>query len=556
MKKILIFHAILIFSLPAFAQWSNDFENPLIIDECRTHIDPEVVFSDGCFTFTWAENTSNPSTKRKISIFDYKGFNINYNNNPFSTDDFQVINNSVSWRNFWPAVTSGSFLTQLMRKRNTNKYYVTVLRIDKNGNTLWSIQDDLFRQNCSVKYFSLCVNENDEAFLSVQWDNRIENKIDLSIYKISSSGVVDWSYKKLFFEDSTVGLDRDINIIPSNEGGCYVSYTYINQEATESGFNFIDSYAVIYKFNNEGDLEWDDKYLLDYKQWGMSGLKVIKDEVDNLYCIWNGDMNRIQKVHPDGYPLWQEEGIPIMQRYGLREPILFDIGTDGNIRVVYASFQDRREQVYGQSVSPEGQLLWGSRGQEMVDNPYSMWGGNFKLGLCNDTILAAYKDVCDSDSNLYQTEYQMFDAYGNEVLDEPIKVDDHQGMSNYLLGVTTGVDGQFLVSWCSYNNSSSLLEAQSITTDGSPGIKTSINIQYLSEDKSFMGYNQISRELLFSPGVKEFQFHLTSMSGQVIKSGIIKDRIGVPDISPGIYVLSIFRNNYLIHSHKLLINSL
>ena len=556
MRKTLILQVLIAFSLPSFSQWTNDFDNPLIIDECRIHIDPEVVFSDGYFTFTWAENTSNPSKKRKISIFDYKGYAINYNDNPFSTEDFQVINNSVTWRNFWPAVGSGSFLTQLMRKKNTNKYYVTVLRIDKDGNTQWSIRDDLFRQNFSAKYFSLCASENDEAFLSVQWDNITENKTDLSIYKISSDGVVEWGHNKLFFEDSTVGINRDISILPSNSGGCFVSYRYVNQVATESGYSYVDSYNFIHKLDSDGQSEWDEPYILDYQPGGIKPAGIVKDQDDNLYCLWESGQYRIQKVHPDGYSLWTEGGEVLIDRYNLRETLFFEWGDNDEIRAVLSAYEDSRWKIYGQSFTRDGQLNWGAKGASLIDVPTSLFGGNFAVASSNDTILIAYNTINDSDPILYNTEYQLFDVNGFGVLPEPAIVYSHEGLSNYICDVTSGEEGQFLLSWFSFNNSRSLLEAQSITTDGSPGVLTSINNPFLIEDRSFIGYNHMTRELFFAPGIEECQFYLTSMSGQVMKSGIIKDRISVQNISFGIYVISVFQNNHLIHSYKLLINSL
>ena len=547
---------VIFLGLPIFAQWSTDFNNPLLIDAGSTHIDVEVVSSDGYFTFTWAKSTSNPSKKRKISIYDYKGYHLDFNDNPFSTEDYQVINNSVTWRNLWSSANSGSFLTQLMRKRDRNKHYITVLRIDENGNPLWSLKDDIYRQGSNAELFYLAVNDDDEAFLGVKWDDQINNKIDLTIYKINSKGKIVWSHKKLFFENSFVRLSRDVNIIPSNEGGCFVSYTYINQEADETGYSYKDSYAVVNKFDSEGNLAWDSQYILDYRQYGILSLKMIKDDDDNLYCIWDGDQQRIQKVHTDGYSLWQEEGIAVIDWFSLRGPILFEIGEDDDIRVIYSYYYNDIHRLYGQSITKEGELLWGTRGRIMIENPYSLWGGNYKVGMSNDTILVACSNKKENTQEQYQTEYQLFDTFGNQLFDEPIIAHEHDGMNFHLVDITTGSPGQFLVSWFSSNGSNSSLMAQSVSTDGSPGIKTSIYNQYLSEDISFIGYNQISRELIFKPCEEELQFQLTSLSGQNIKSGIIKDRISVPNISSGIYVLSEFRNNYLIKSHKLLINSL
>jgi hypothetical protein len=191
----------------------------------------------------------------------------------------------------------------------------------------------------------------------------------------------------------------------------------------------------------------------------------------------------------------------------------------------------------------------------MIDNQYSLWGGDFKVGMSNDTILVACKNIKENTLEQYQTEYQLFDVFGNQLFNEPVIADDNDGMSFHLIGVTPGSPGQLVVSWFSHIASNSSLMAHSVSTDGSPGIETSINNQFLPADISFLGYNRLSRELLFSPRVEELRFHLTSMSGRLIKSGIIRDRVNLPDISSGIYVLSVFRKNHLIESKKLLIDS-
>lgn len=533
-----------------YAQWSADLNNPLMIEGRFLQGDPEVRLASGQYLFTW--NFQYP-VKRVLKALDFNGNTLWSTEKPLHSSDYIDPGMDIYWPNLFVDHANNSLLVQLMQQKQTGQMYILATKHDAQGVNLWTTGSQLFRSDCNAVEFRLAIDHNDDLFMSIIWEEKITGKTDVSICKILSNGNLQWEVRRFFYGDTTIYLDHEISIIPDEKGGCYVSYESTNCiRNSNNSVHFIDSDYHFNRITATGKIAWDKDMIIFHcnGKFFYPAATVGKDGF--LYFLVA--CNTIQKVHPDGFAVWEAGGISITEDYNIRYPGKMEVGEDGDIRIFYISNDWKNLRLIGQRINPDGVLKWGKWGLRLLDLPYTDWSGSCNIASYQDTTLIMFDQADRSNEGYSQTNLILIDPNGKKIWKEAKSLYTQLEHNSAWAGITPGVNGQFVIAWTLWTEASDCnFYAQNIFTDGTFGTRSTIRADQVLEPKIFRGYDPASNTLLFEPLMETIQYQLHNSSGQKVLEGSVNGRVQLPGLPPGLYILTLFNHQKLQESRKLML---
>ena len=252
-----------------------------------------------------------------------------------------------------------------------------------------------------------------EAQLLLWLDER-NNSGDLFAQQLNDDGQPLWPRNGLPMV-VTKNAQADAVAIADEQGGAWLAWL-----ETVAGF----AYPHIQRVNKQGQLPLgaSGKPLLPQQSAGRPQLanpQLVLSPLGDAYLTWedfrNGNRNPdiyLQRLSPQGKPLWQAGGIPVCTAPGLQSvPVLLPYkgGT-------YVGWMDRRngtdENLYLQKVDSGGNLLWEVQGKLLCGAPRSQ--STLRLYPQADyQFLAVWTDARAFDSLGFDLYLQLVDPLGN-----------------------------------------------------------------------------------------------------------------------------------------------
>ncbi len=552
----IILLVLLLLPISGFPQWSSDPNNPIVIEEANAIIDPEVRVGDSMYYFTWAKSSSKGS-QRYLAAYDFNGHPLWEVRDPYDSADPAAPGNSISWQNMWVDNGGSVLLAQLMKMRYGTKLYVNLAKINPVGETEWSTGKNFNLAGLESQRFHLVVNQYNEVFFAIKSFNQSERKTDLSLYKFGAEGDFHWFVERLFYEDSTVGLDNNISLLPDDLGGCFILYGIVNQVARENGYSFIDSELRLEYLNASGQKRWDRPQIV-YEQNGKFFYpKGIMDEDGDIYAIWKSGSYLMQKIDPDGFGLWDTAGVEVLWQSWLREPLYFDFVNREKIKLVCAIHAQEYAKVVEQNISTGGELQHQRNGKILMNSQQGDWVGAARVNTCGDTTLVIF-DCLNPDTTSekpFQTIYNLFDVFGNpHLLSSPILY-EREGGGHYLVDVTKGQNGQFIMVWENRPTRKMNMYAQNIFTDGAMGIRSaSDNLTKLPINDPSFYYERTSRSLVFDTEFLGQPYSVYNLNGQQIAKGTVKAGANRMPLQSGLFLIRLRLKTGVYLSGKIIVD--
>lgn len=484
-------------------------------------------------------------------------------------------------------------------------------KVDYSGYKKWGIADVLITDIDLPSYpgqYDLQVDSEGNAIIALQ--NEILNEVNnyISIYKISPSKVFLWGNDGIRFQPpGDIKLEPSICLFPDNsfalmaaaynENGQAGSFQiWISKYTTDGDQEWENEYVnisselgavvpigltrgtdnsliVLYhitfseddevyacKIDQYGEKAWETDRLLSQGGLGMgSKFNYCQGEDGEAYVAWttynspvgNTRVN-MRGIYGDGSLLWENHPIiPSDLDQCQNSPTICGPDSKGCMYILWSSCDINPGEKYtlmGQKISPEGELLWDSKGITIAEgNSFSQ----IATTVADDTIYICYKDPSFHLDIYTSIKLVAIGENGNICWGGPLQINSEETIKArpQISGL---ISGQGVISFITHDEGPSSfgkVKIQNFWTDGTIGNKSS----YIPDNGSRMNNPQI----LFNPYDKTFNISgcesiqsvsLYSISGQLIDTWEIGNpnesfvQLKCPPLVEGVYFIRLTTN--------------
>jgi hypothetical protein len=288
--------------------------------------------------------------------------------------------------------------------------------------------------------------------------------MDADIYPDSDLLTMVWEENRLGYKQVYgQAVDLEGNMVWSQTEGLQLGES--TAEQTKPKISIVDNNSTLeYYVGWEDFAVSDDSRIVGQKitngnlEWGTGG-KTIVDRVGNdklcdvsqSYYVWqsvgyNTNLFCIM-VDENGDPAtgWDTEGLDVcIEDANQNNARLMEV-PDG-LLIVWDDYRNGSIDIYGQIVTPEGEILWEEGGIPLIDHDHDQYFSNM---IYEDAIFIVWEDFRSGDH--YDVYMQKFDINGNEIWQVDgveVAVQNSNQQAPYLVSDGT----EFMVFWEDYTN--------------------------------------------------------------------------------------------------------
>lgn len=180
---------------------------------------------------------------------------------------------------------------------------ITVFKLDGSGNHLWNSQNPIFNTFDSDLYPKIKVDNNGNSYITYETFSTIQGGTkssnisfgfrDIVVFKLNSSGIVQWTKQLPVFNTSGNNLNSEITLDTS--GNVYITY---ETSGVVSGGTHLQLFSslniVVFKLDTNGNHEWNAQYPVFNTSGNFFNIlpSITSDENNNVYVSYQS-VNRI-----------------------------------------------------------------------------------------------------------------------------------------------------------------------------------------------------------------------------------------------------------------------
>ena len=364
-----------------------------------------------------------------------------------SVIDYQILQNADNPIIIWS------------ERRNNNNYRIFLQILNGDGSNIFVENGIPITANANFYLydFEAAYGENSGTIALVWAENRL-------------------GYQQIFAQ----GIDTSGNLLWADSTG--ICLTPVDFESIKPKISLINNFGT-----DEYYIGWEDysdfmdsritgqKIVNGNLEWGTEG-KVIADrnyndeltEVIENYYIWQSVGYNNQNifclmVDENGDPAtgWPEDGLEVCVEDGVQKQARGIITPQG-LFVLWEDYRNGDADIYGQIVTPDGNILWQENGLPLVTQENDQ--DDFKF-IYDDRLYIVWQD---SRSSYYPDIYlQKFDLDGNELWQEGGILVAEASDNGYYYPDLVKVGSEIIIVWGNYNDYNDLdIYSQLVSDDG------------------------------------------------------------------------------------------
>ena len=464
--SILILIAI---SGTAFAQWSSDSAvNLSICDGSGDQAVPHIAITSDNYCYTGWYDTRSGNYDVGLQLLDPDGMEQWDHNGIIVSSHPQN-----SWVMDWALITdsAGNAIVAFADIRGGNSN-IHAYKIDRDGNFLWGADGINITNNSDGKGPPSLVETNDGDIVVAWYASPSAGTPAIRVQRLSAAGAIQYEPNGIAVSEVVDTMPAGPVMAPSGVDGFILSYVPI--------YSFMDNRQIKAQlFNSSAQPVWTN-YLMVMDDGSVPMghyFDMMSDNNDGAYFCWSvlsgmGFTVRAQHVNASGTESYTHNGqlVSTEPSYAQIAPGMTHNSVSGELTVLYIQQTGDQNQkgVFGQRITPGGELLWGAYGLEILPVNTTNEGfvraldtGDGVIGLCFQAPQSAYG----------QDEVVGFklDNSGNFVWEPSIVgVSTLPSSKDDLLAVI-GTDDTARAIWVDQRNGTPDVFGQNLNDDGSLG---------------------------------------------------------------------------------------
>jgi 6-phosphogluconolactonase (cycloisomerase 2 family) len=135
---------------------------------------------------------------------------------------------------------------------------IVVMKLDNNGSLLWISQQSVMNSTIGDAFPSIAVDNSGNSYISYRTTGTVSSGVasggvyDIVVCKINTHGIVEWVQQQIVM--NTNGGDQDPSIAVDGSGNCYISYR--TDRTVLGGTNIGTNDIVVFKMSTDGVFQW------------------------------------------------------------------------------------------------------------------------------------------------------------------------------------------------------------------------------------------------------------------------------------------------------------
>jgi hypothetical protein len=470
--QLLVFFSIWFFPFDSLtAQWSNDPSSNLILCQTGSPTSAKIIYSEGHYIFTYFKSIDKNYCLH-LQILDFEG------RPKFSGDGLIISDHPQKTTTLSDLVVDkkGNILIAFSDTRNSPYSDVAIYKLDTAGNQLWGENGiSIPIPNTNDAKPRIVINPDNSITLGFDsFDKVIEEPLmEAVIYHFSENGTMLWNGEPRIIKDQNYDVSP-FGMMSLPDGGVMIAYTLslLEQPGLQILMKKIDANGL--------DVWSKDLIVANQCMYFTADVSTYAGPNGVFYVTWNTNgcyptlsMVYMQGITQDGSTLWPQSAVQLTEDLTNYHyyPGIQGINSEGDVFLLW-NMQARFSVVnhlYGQLISPEGQLKWGNKGLEIKQNNSVFAYGS----IVNDTAVIIYSDPVFEIDMYKVVKAVALDKSGSFCWSQPILINDLK-TSKALYGFTPISNSQGVVVFSEEKGilNKPRIVAQNLWTDGSIGLKT------------------------------------------------------------------------------------
>lgn len=282
----------------------------------------------------------------------------------------------------WPEVCSdgnNGFFASFVDNRAGDRR-IRLTRVDRNGEIACSEAAELL-YDCGYDQKNAYCAPDGEGGCYVGWDGyNTAFQSDIYVMRMDENcqPAPGWTEPVQLVN---TGDDDEMNGLAATGDGCCVAVW------RSGSFEHFDVMAA--RVCGDGAVAWtqvvvdadNEQKNADIAADGNGGVYIAW--IDNRHLELDKDIYA-QRISSDGQALWADNGIVVISKPESQEKPVLETDSDNNLYVVWADFRSGIDNdIYGQKITPEGNLLWPDSGKAIciqpggqgMHDPFADWEG-------------------------------------------------------------------------------------------------------------------------------------------------------------------------------------
>ena len=251
------------------------------------------------------------------------------------------------------------------------------------------------------------VTDGKKGSLVFWYDKRNGSNWDIYTQRMDSMGYAVWDSGGIPVV-ATSGHQYDHRVVSDGNGGAFIVWIDYRNNNWDIFAQHIDS---------SGNILWDSTGApVAVVSGDQEYPSLVPDSAGGLFVVWEDERNGstpdiyAQYISSDGTPIWQENGIPVCTAPNHQRRPKAILAPDGGIYVAWYDYRVSLTQadIYMQRISPDGNPLWQENGLPISTAPSDENGVRIVPDDAGGAILAwvagdVYAQRVDSSGNLLWT---------------------------------------------------------------------------------------------------------------------------------------------------------
>ena len=277
-------------------------------------------------------------------------------------------------------------------------------RINAAGTALWNTNGSLVSNAISLQNIPSIVSDGVGGVIIAWEDWRNFSQTDIYAQRMSSNGFPSWSNNGVIIcSDGSFANQYNTKIISDGSGGAIICW--LDNRNFSTG---LDIYAQ--RVNSSGTTQWISNGLaVCISPFVQTAQQMVADGANGAIIVWDdrrsgGRDIYAQRINGSGAAQWTINGIAICNNGATQSEPQFVTRASGGALIIWTDYRNAGlEDIYAQSVSATGSVLWTGNGVPVVNQSTSQYAAQL-ISDGADGAIIAWQDSRNVSFDIYSSK--------------------------------------------------------------------------------------------------------------------------------------------------------
>lgn len=268
---------------------------------------------------------------------------------------------------------NNDFIIAWSDDRYNGGWDIYVQKIDADGSIMWQEDGVLVSESDGNLLWPKFLSDNNGGVIIVWWDNEFdEDTGNIFAQRINENGEMMWGINGEVVSEANRGQEWQQIIASDDYSAIIVWFDHRDGVDSDESWELYASTFDIYaqKIDFDGNIIWDlDGIPVCTAEEYQSPPQIVTDGSGGAIITWHDNRNGgegtsdiyVQRISPDGIPLWRDNGKSLCRAEGAQLSPTIVSRRRGRAIITWQDNRNGEGDIYAQGVKRNGRKLWRAR---------------------------------------------------------------------------------------------------------------------------------------------------------------------------------------------------